>query len=205
MATAATAATTASPAEHAQRLPCITFITNDARFTPGDSNDPSKIVRIVVAELGHAEWGIVVSEVDDATAPDLMVLIDQTVWFEVDECLGRVRIARLSVIPGHGTWMNYEFIFPSRLDFADFVRCLFEAKSHILYHRFRMMESLSAVAAQQFQIAAATQSGNAAAEDTASGSDTSAEGIEDGNGASTLLPQLSPAVADPAPVFAQDG
>ncbi|PIL32700.1 hypothetical protein GSI_04815 [Ganoderma sinense ZZ0214-1] len=188
MATAATAATTASPAEHAQRLPCITFITNDARFTPGDSNDPSKIVRIVVAELGHAEWGIVVSEVDDATAPDLMVLIDQTVWFEVDECLGRVRIARLSVIPGHGTWMNYEFI------------SLAASTSPT-----SMMESLSAVAAQQFQIAAATQSGNAAAEDTASGSDTSAEGIEDGNGASTLLPQLSPAVADPAPVFAQDG
>lgn len=236
--------------EHSEPARYIAFITHDARFTAGlgpFTDDSTKVVRVVIVELGHAECesdtffhcasavalsliglgGLIASQIDDSEA-ELMVLIDQMFWFEADEVcplcslrilslvqkakpftfqiLGKVQIVRLSAVP-HGTWMNYEFIFPSRLDFSDFVRTLSEAKSHILYHRFRMVESLTAVFEQQFRSATMIQAGRAAGEVAASGSCGAPKAAEDGDAASAPLPQqpgFAVANVASAPVSPQD-
>ena len=65
------------------------------------------------------------------------------------QVLRTLQFVRHSAVP-HADWTRYEIRFASAIDFADCARAVAEAKSHVLYHRARMVDALVDAFEQQF-------------------------------------------------------
>ncbi|PIL24711.1 hypothetical protein GSI_12597 [Ganoderma sinense ZZ0214-1] len=127
------------------RLPRVAFVADNVQFepetSPGNYHGEGTTMRVMIVELAHAEWGIIGSAVDRTPSPGFSMMIDNTFWFSANEIVGTLQLARQSVLP-NGDWIICQLRFATAFDFADCARAVAEAKSHVLYHRGRMVDAL---------------------------------------------------------------
>ncbi|PIL27822.1 hypothetical protein GSI_10976 [Ganoderma sinense ZZ0214-1] len=174
--------------------PRVAFSTDVALFTSGhgpDGDDDWVSMRVMVAELAHAQWGFIAAEMHSTSLPEFLEVIDEAFWFEANEVAGIIQVARQSRIL-HGGWRTYQFKFTDAIDFADCMRAIAEAKSQVLYRRMRMIDGFIDVFQQQFQQEADRTS---AQEEVSRSPSVTAGDVGENRDVSASLPQLGPTAA----------